>query len=78
VIAVLPSNPWRAASAAAWWRLPTRMRFRNTLTGKQVASAPRQSPPVAHSPREACSGVMRLRGRAQPWGRPRARRQRRA
>ncbi len=40
-------------------------------------SAPRPSPPVARSPRETCSGVLCLRGRAQPWGRPRARRQRR-
>ena len=46
--------------------------------GTPKRDTPRQSPPIARSPREACSGVARPRGRAQFWGRPRARRQRRA
>jgi hypothetical protein len=34
-----------------------------------MGEAPRQSPPIARSPREPCSGVARRRGRAQFWGR---------
>jgi hypothetical protein len=63
--------------ATARPRRSTNLAAEQHLSGGADVADPRQSPPIARSPREPWNDVERRRGRAQFWGRPRDRRQRR-